>query len=111
MALQQRIQLPDIGYFQRSEGSEKRLGSLRVRRRCQQVHPQDEVVPGIKPMLLRIDNLGVFLGERRLQNLLVRAGVKPRVPSSNLLQRRWTGRLPRPQKTASSIVDPLHVRD
>ena len=44
-------------------------------------------------MLPCVDQLGVFLGERSLPNLLVRAIRKTRMPFANLFQRRRAGRL------------------
>jgi len=68
---QQRREPGNIARFQRPKGRKKGLRGLRVRGRCEQVRSPDEVVPGIKSMLSRIDHLGIGFGKRRLTYFFV----------------------------------------
>ena len=70
----------------------------------------DQVFPGFEPVLARVDQPGVFLGERSLSNFVVSSIRKARMPFANLFQRRRAGRFARSQQAVHPVRDPGHVR-
>jgi hypothetical protein len=81
---QQRGQRRDVTRFQSAKGCKKRFRGLGVRCRDEPVHALHQLIPGVEPVLPRIDQLGICFGKRGLTNFFVRTAAEARVPFANL---------------------------